>query len=162
MKLFEIVSEYRNALENLTIDEETGVIDGIDAVEALQGDVAEKGESVALYIKELEAFAEDIKAEEKKLKERREQAERKAEYFKTYLTSCLDGAELSKLETARVRVSFRKSVSVDIVDETALPLEFFKIVEDVKIDKTAIKKAINSGVEVSGAVLKNNRSLQIK
>ena len=59
-------------------------------------------------------------------------------------------------------MSFRKSVSVDIVDETALPLEFLKIVEDVKIDKTAIKKAINSGVEVSGAVLKNNRSLQIK
>lgn len=162
MKLFEIVSEYRSALENLSIDEETGVIDGMEAVEALQGDVREKGESVALYIKELEAFAEDIKAEEKKLKERREQAERKAEYFKTYLAACLDGAELSKLETARVRVSFRKSVSVDIVDETALPLEFLKIVEDVKIDKTAIKKAINSGVEVSGAVLKNSRSLQIK
>lgn len=85
-----------------------------------------------------------------------------AEYFKTYLTSCLDGAELSKLETARVRVSFRKSVSVDIVDETALPLEFLKVIEDVKIDKPAIKKAINSGIEVSGAVLKNNRSLQIK
>lgn len=162
MKLFEIVSEYRSALENLTIDEETGAIDGMDTVEELQGSIEEKGESVALYIKELEAFAEDIKAEEKKLKERREQAERKAEYFKTYLAACLDGAELSKLETARVRVSFRKSVSVDIVDETALPLEFLKIVEDVKIDKTAIKKAINSGVEVSGAVLKNNRSLQIK
>ena len=67
MKLFEIVSEYRSALENLSIDEETGVIDGMEAVEALQGDVAEKGESVALYIKELEAFAEDIKAEENKL-----------------------------------------------------------------------------------------------
>ncbi len=162
MKLFEIVSEYRNALENLTIDEETGVINGIEAVEALQGDIADKGESVALYIKELEAFAADIKAEEKKLKERREQAEKKAEYFKTYLAACLDGAELAKLETARVRVSFRKSVAVDIIDETALPLEFLKIVEDVKIDKTAIKKAIDGGAVVAGAMLRHNRSLQIK
>jgi hypothetical protein len=162
MKLFEIAREYRSALENLVIDEETGAIEGMEAVEELQGDLILKGESVALYIKELEAFAADIKAEERKLKERREQAEKKVEYFKTYLSSCLDGAELAKLETARVRVSFRKSVAVDIIDESALPTEFFKIVEDVRIDKTAIKKAIDSGAEVAGATLRQNRSLQIK
>ena len=47
-------------------------------------------------------------------------------------------------------------------DEKALPADFVVETVTTKPDKTAIKKAIQSGQEVSGASLVENRNLQIK
>ena len=66
------------------------------------------------------------------------------------------------MTTTKVRVSFRKSVAVSIDDEKALPADFVVETVTTKPDKTAIKKAIQSGQEVSGASLVENRNLQIK
>ena len=46
--------------------------------------------------------------------------------------------------------------------EKALPADFVVETVTTKPDKTAIKKAIQSGQEVSGASLVENRNLQIK
>ena len=78
------------------------------------------------------------------------------------LTSCLDAAGRDKVETAKVRVSFRKSVSVNIEDEGALPADFIVETVSTKPDKTAIKKAIQAGQEIAGATLIENRNIQIK
>lgn len=160
--LFEITRDYLDAFEHLEIDEETGEILNFEAVDALAGAFEEKAESVACYIKNLDAFAASLKAEETSMAERRKTAERKAENMKKYLTSCLDAANCDKVETAKVRVSFRKSVAVSIDDESVLPDDFKVETVTVKPDKTAIKKAIQGGQSVSGASLVENRNLQIK
>lgn len=160
--LYEISHDYLVALDNLEIDMETGEILNYEAVDALTGQFEEKAESVACYIKNLDAFAASIKAEEFKLAERRKNAERKADNLKKYLTSCLDAVNREKLETARTKVSFRKSVQVSIADEAVLPADFKVETVTVKPDKTAIKKAIQDGQEVNGASLVENRNIQIK
>jgi hypothetical protein len=49
---------------------------------------------------------------------------------------------------------------VEITDETALPDEAFVIKREVS--KTAIKRLLEDGMEIDGAQMKENFSLQIK
>ena len=143
--LYEITREYLEAFDRLEVDEETVEILNFEALDALDGVFEEKAESVACYIKNLEAFIGSLKTEELSLAERRKSAERKVDNMKKYLTSCLDAAGRDKVETAKVRVSFRKSVSVNIEDEGVLPSYFILETVSTKPDKTAIKKAIQAG-----------------
>lgn len=169
MTLYEIDNAIQALLDegfNYTVDEETGEVifdDRSAELEQLQIDRAEKLEAVALYIKNLEALAEDIKAEEKALKERREAREKKADNLRKYLGSSLMAANEEGFETAKVRVSFHKSSAV-IVDEEKLDKAFIK--ETIKTtyapDKTAIKKAINAGQTVTGAYIEKRKAVQIQ
>lgn len=60
-------------------------------------------------------------------------------------------------------VSYRKSESVAILDESAIPAEFIRIPEPKPApDKTAIKKAINEGIAVPGCSIEVRQNLQIK
>lgn len=160
--LYEITDKYLKVLDNLEIDEETGEILNAEELDELSGAFEEKSEAVACYIKNSEVFIGDLKAEEANLAKRRKQTEKRIDYLKNVLTACLDAAGRDKVETTKVRVSFRKSVAVSIDDEKALPADFVVETVTTKPDKTAIKKAIQSGQEVSGASLVENRNLQIK
>lgn len=160
--LYEITDKYLKVLDNLEIDEETGEILNAEELDELSGAFEEKSEAVACYIKNSEVFIGNLKAEEANLAKRRKQAEKRIDYLKNVLTACLDAAGRDKVETTKVRVSFRKSVAVSIDDEKALPADFVVETVTTKPDKTAIKKAIQSGQEVSGASLVENRNLQIK
>lgn len=160
--LYEITQGYLNVLQNLQIDEETGEILNLTTLDDVSGELTEKTEAVALYIKETIAFAEAIKQEETVLANRRKTLENKAERLKAYLKVCLENAGFEKVETAKTVVSFRNSVSVHIENEKMLPKEYVTIEQKIKADKTAIRKAIQSGVEIKGASLITNRNLQIK
>ena len=160
--LYEITRDYLEVLDRLEVDEETGEILNAEELDSLSGAFEEKAESVACYIKNMVIFTGDLKAEETNLAKRRKTLEKKIDYLKGVLTSCLDAAGRDNVETTKVRVSFRKSVAVNIDDEKALPADFVVETVTTKPDKTAIKKAIQSGQEVSGASLVENRNLQIK
>ena len=146
------------------IDAETGEIDETQLaayLEQLQLDRKTKIDNIAVYVKNLEAEAVAIRAEEKKLKERREAKERKAERLKNYIkTSMLLQGE-TKFESARVSMALRNSKAV-VVDESKLESVYFtsKIVQSV--DKKAIKAALEAGILVEGAMLEECKNLQIK
>lgn len=160
--LYEISTDFLKALDGLEVDEETGEIKNFDAVESLNAQFEEKAESVACYIKNLAAFADDLKAEEGTLSARRKSAERRIDSMKKYLTSCLESVGKDKVETVRARISFRKSVQVQIEDEAALPADYVTTTVTKSPDKTAIKKAIQGGQDVTGASLVEKRNIQIK
>ena len=82
--------------------------------------------------------------------------------MKKYLSSCLAAVGKEKVETAKARISFRKSVQVQIDDEAAIPADYVTTTVTKKPDKTAIKKAIQAGANVTGASLVENRNIQIK
>lgn len=146
------------------IDAETGEIDETQLaayLEQLQLDRKTKIDNIAVYVKNLEAEAVAIRAEEKRLKERREAKERKAERLKNYIkTSMLLQGE-TKFESARVSMALRNSKAV-VVDESKLESVYFinKIVQSV--DKKAIKAALEAGILVEGAMLEERKNLQIK
>lgn len=139
------------------VDEETGEVD-IDKFDALNMERTEKLEGMALWVKDLKAEAEAIKAEEKALAERRQAKERKAESIKQYLEKVLAG---QKFETSRAVCSFRKSQKVEITDLDKIPDDYLKYSQPTA-DKTAIKAAIKDGLTIEGAELVDSISMTIK
>ena len=167
--LYQIESGIIELLENgfnmACVDAETGEIDEKKAAEYLDElklARADKVENIALYIKNLESDAAQIKEEEKNLKARRESKERKAERLRDYLKTSMITFDEKKFETARVALSFRTSKTVVIEDLEKLDKQFIKEKIDYTADKAAIKKAIADGATVAGAYIEENQNLQIK
>lgn len=158
MNLYEI-----NEAITSCIDMETGEIIDMEKLNQLEMERDSKIEGVALWIKNLKAEADAIKAEREKLAERERAAENKVEGLKRYLSDALCG---QKFETPRVKCSFRKSNAV-VVDDEFMDWaknnhdEFLRYKEP-EINKTAIKQAIEAGTEVMHAQIENRTSLVIK
>lgn len=140
------------------IDQETGEIIDAEQLDALQIERETKLEGVALWIKDLKAEAEALKAEKQAFAERQKSAESKAESLKKWLADALAG---EKFKTTKVAVSFRKTQSVQVSDIWELDEKFVKYAEPTA-DKAAIKAAIKAGEEVNGATLIESVSLSVK
>lgn len=151
MNLYEISEEMLNC-----VDAETGEVD-TDKLDELAMLRDEKLESIALWIKDLKAEAEALKAEKLVFAARQSAAERRAESLKNYLTGFLHG---EKFKTTRCAISFRKTESVKITNELELPPEFTTV--EIKADKNAIKQAIKNGQTVQGAEIVEGISCSIK
>lgn len=114
--------------------------------------------NVAKYIKGIKAESEAIKAEETNLRNRRKTIDNQIDRYKNYLKISVNEGE--KLKDATTIISWRKSVSTNIIDAEKIPDDYCKIVRTPSA--TDIKKAIQSGINVNGAELKENQNIQIK
>ena len=123
----------------------------------------EKIESICLWIKNLRAEASAIKDEEKNLTERRKAKENKADRLESYVASNLQG---KPFETSKVKVSWRKSESVEILNEDAVPDSFLDIQVVRKPMKAEIKKRLKEaeakGEDIPWAALEKKQNIQIK
>lgn len=160
--LYEISADYLLAIENIQVDEETGEVTGYEELEAVADEFDIKAENISLFIKNEEAFALSIREEEKALADRRKQHENKANNLKNYLANQMLDIGKTKLETPKTKVSFRKSEQTIIEAEDLIPKEYIKEKITRTPDKTAIKNAIKSGQEVSGAYIETKQNIQIK
>lgn len=163
--LYELREDLRTVIDGgLIFDEESGeILFDAQNLDELRAAFDEKLEACALFLKNLNAEAAAIKAEEQALAARRRQAERKAERLGAYITDCLqDKVDAHKFSTPRVALSLRKSESVVISDVSALHPGFLTIKTTETPNKTAIKAAIKRGEAVSGAVLVENANLQVR
>ena len=153
MKLYEIDSAILDC-----VDVETGEIFDEDKFEELSLERDAKIENICLWIKNLKAEAEALKAEKDAFAQRQKVAENRMESLKRYISSYLDG---TKFESAKVKVTFRKSESLEISEDAIVPDEYLRFKEP-EVNKTELKKAIKSGVEVPGVALVTNNNIQIK
>lgn len=163
MNLFDIKADLYELLENgFTadfIDPETGEFDEAKAaelMESLKADFAAKVENTALYIEELDARVDALKAKEQELAKRRKAFEKRADWLRGYLTAALD----KPFESDAVKITFRKSTSVEC-DVSKLPAEYVKVKTTCEADKTALKAALTSGAIISGASLVEKRNIKI-
>lgn len=166
MKLYEIAQDYlalMQAIENDEIPEEAIA----DTLEAITAEIEDKADNIACLLKNIDAEIVAIKAEETRLAERRKVKEKSAERIKQYLSDVLQGAAIDKVETARNRISFRKSEAVEL-DEGAFVAWAMENNNDLltysapKANKTEIKKALKGGQAVEGARLVIKQNIQIK
>ena len=158
MKLYEI----ENAILDC-IDLETGEVIDTERLDALQMERDAKIENVALWIKDLKAEAEAIKAEKMALAERQRVAENKAESLKKWLAYALQG---EKFKTPKCAISFRKTEAVEVTEEglNNLMKEHDELLtyKAPEPNKTAIKQALKDGLSVEGVQLVQNTSTIIK
>lgn len=149
------------------VDMETGEILNIERLNALQMERDDKLEGVALWVKDLKAEADAVKAEADKLTARKKALDNKIESIKTWLLQALDGG---KLKTARCNVYPTHSQRVSIEDEGKLvsflqtlnePEQFLRF-KDPELRKDEIKKALKEGTIIPGASLEETESVVIK
>ena len=156
MNLYDIEYEITNC-----VDSETGEIIDEKRLDALQMERREKIENILLWIKNLKSEAGAIREEEKKLADRRQSDEKKAESLTQYVQNVLNG---EKFKTSRVVVSYRKSEAV-IVDDLQLIQEtcdeYLKY-KDPEPDKAKIKAALKDGITVPGCHLEERQNITIK
>nr|UVX73238.1 MAG: hypothetical protein [Bacteriophage sp.] len=167
MHLYEIDGRIAQVIENgFALDEATGEVFTCDELEELEASREAKLEAVGLFIKDLNAEVAAFKAEEKALTERRKAKERRVEQLKEYLAFSMQAHGDKKLDTPKVRLSFRKSTRIEITDEKLVPDEFKTVETVVKIDKkklgAAIDKAMKDGGSIKGAEHITRQSLIIK
>ena len=164
--LYEIDKNIEAILDRLyaAVDEETGEVpdDILLELSEMQETRTEKLDNIGAYIKNLEAEAAAIKAEMDNLKKRMEVKTRKADRLREYVKEELLGHDQMKMETARNVFSFRKSVVVNIPDESIVPKKYFVKVTTEKLDKATIKDLLKQGKKIKGAELLEKQNLQIK
>lgn len=162
--LYKIDERISQALdEGWALDEETGeVYQGTSGLEALQMERAEKLEACGLWLKDKEALAEAMRREEDALRSRRVALENRVERVKEYVAGSMQASGEKTFETARVKLSTRKTERVEVMEGAALPGELVKVtVKTVETpDKAAIKARIKAGFAVPGARLVEGLSLR--
>ena len=140
------------------IDTETGELIDAEMLDKLCMERTEKIEYVCLWIKNLKAEIEALKAEKQAFEERIKKATSKSDSLKKYITSYLNGA---KFESAKVSVSFRKSESLEISEGATIPEEYLKY-KAPDVDKVGLKKALKDGQTFEGIFIVENQNVQIK
>lgn len=143
------------------VDMETGEIIDTEQLDKLSMERDQKIENIALWIKNLNADAEALKAEKEAFDARKKAAENKAASLKKYLSGYLAG---NAFKSTKVAISFRRSESVQVNDINAIAdfdTQYVKYAEPTA-DKTAIKKALKDGIAIPGVELVENQNIQIK
>ena len=153
MKLYEINAEIMGC-----IDEETGEIFDIDRFNQLSLEYETKIENICLWIKNLKAEAEALKAEKEVFAARQKAAEKKMDSLKRYMEMCLEG---TPFESSKVKVTFKKSEAIEIVEGAEIPDEFLRFKEP-EVNKTELKAALKKGLCIAGVSIVEKNNIQIK
>lgn len=168
MKLYELTNDYTSLLQLIDSDTEIPADALADTLESIELSIADKADGIACILKDIDGDIAKLKAEEDRLAERRNAKKNTYDRMKQYLSDELQRAGIGKIETERNKITFRKSKQVRISDEAAF-IEWAKTDADnllsfsaPKVNKTAVKDAIESGKMVRFAEIVENQNIQLK
>lgn len=160
MNLFNIKQEYLALAHQLSEGEVTPELE--QALIINEAQLQEKATNYGYVIKKFEYEVDAIDNEIKRLKELKERREKAIDRMKQSVTNAMQLYGIEKVESSFLKLSFRKSESVEVINEAQLLPEFTTTKVTTTPNKTAIKEAIKRGEVVEGAVLVTNQNLQIR
>ena len=168
--LYELTGDFLS-LMNMLYDEDVEEKSLLEACEHIEAQIEDKADGYAKIIKGMESNISGIKAEEKRLKERRTALENRAVFLKHNLESSMRAVGKTKFKNDLFSFSIRKNpVSVKIEDTAAFiekckksGRDDFLRFKEPEINKTEVKNAIlKDGEVIDGAEIVQTESLQIK
>ncbi len=121
-----------------------------------------KAENYVKVIRSVEGDISVIDAEIKRLQEIKKAKTNVVDRMKEALSTAMTAFRVDKIETPLMKLFFRKSESVEILDENLIPEQYKLSRLVVNPDKILIKKLIKSGESVPGADVVEKLNLQIK
>lgn len=156
--LYELTDAARQLYDLLQADEidEQTVADTLESMGA-----EDKLKSYCQLVSQFNADIEMFRAEAVRIAARKKTAENGVLRLKDALTNYLQQSGQKKAKAGTFTISLRKSVSVEITDESKLE-SCFLIPSPPKVDKIAIREALNSGATVEGAQLVEKEGVQIR
>lgn len=164
--LYQIDSKIYDLLtlpESEIVDKDGVVIRDVwKELEELQGERVDKLVDSMRVAAELDENAKALTEEIARLTVRKKAFQERATAIRQRVASSMEQAQEKSVENLTARITLVKTKSVDILDETEIPLELLRTKTVVEADKKAIAEKLKAGEEVPGARLKENLSVRIK
>ena len=162
MNIFNIQSEYQQLFNEL-IENGGELTPELElALQINKDNFHSKSENYAYITKQFDGEIDIIDNEIKRLQQAKKSREKTIQRLKDTIELAMLTFEIDKIETPLIKISFRKSESVEVTDVNELPNEYKVIKLTESADKLKIKDAIKAGINIIGCYLKTNRNLQIK
>jgi len=165
MNLYELTGQYLEIQR--MIDDGVPIEQLRDTLEEIESGLEEKAANILYLITNLNGDIEKIKAEEKRLSEKRKGAENTIESLKNYLVENMSAQGKTKIDTGVIACTIISPRPVLVLtDEAKVPDQFKKITVNSSIDKKellAYLKEMPEGEAVEGATIGQSKiGLKIK
>ena len=164
MTLYELTTEYMELLamlEDPDVDEDLIA----DTLEGIDGELEVKADGYARVMRQMDADAKAIKAEEERLANRRKSLENRAANLKGRLQQMMEITGKVKFKTELFSFGIQKNPAAVVIDEQYIeniPEEYL-IRQDPKIDRAKLKEDLKAGKNLDGiAHLEQSESLRIR
>lgn len=164
MTLYELTTEYMELLamlEDPDVDEDLIA----DTLEGIDGELEVKADGYARVMRQMDADAKAIKAEEERLANRRKSLENRAANLKSRLQQMMEITGKIKFKTELFSFGIQKNPAAVVIDEQYIeniPEEYL-IRQDPKIDRAKLKEDLKAGKDLEGiAHLEQTESLRIR
>jgi len=162
MNIFKIQSEYQQIVTQLIENGGELTPDLELAMQITKDNFHSKSESYGYCIREINYNKEIIEKEIERLQKLNKSCDKTIVKLKDRVELAMNTFEVDKIETPLIKISFRKSESVEVEDVNQLPNEYKVIKLTETADKFKIKDAIKAGEIIEGCSIKTNRNIQIK
>jgi hypothetical protein len=161
MKLYELTGKYAEIQQLIEDGEDPEVL--ADTLDALEEAIGDKVDAIHKLIRNIQADIDALKAEEKRLAERRKVLESQQERLKAYVERELSSAGIDKVKTSIGIFGFRKAPpSIEILDISQIPAEYL-IPQEPKVDKKGLLNHFKETGEAIGfRVIDDKRTLQFR
>lgn len=161
MRLYEIDEKLQQAWDGVYMDESTGELLGMEAVNLLKLEEESTLLGLGKYAKGLEAELDAVNREADSLIARGKSMRKKLDRIYSIIQERIKPEQV--LEDSQCVLKLRKCApSVRIVDEKLLPPGFMRTKTTTEPDKISICEVLKGGNKVPGAELVTNYSLQIR
>lgn len=160
--LFKIEQEYLSIAQQL-IDNGGEVTEELQAAIAInEADLQTKSTNYSFVIKQMEGDVEIIDKEMARLTKLKKARNNSIERLESAIKQAMEFYQIEEIKTPLIKINFRKSKQVIVNDAKLLDTKYIKITTSESIDKVKIKEDIEAGLPVTGAVLQENKNIQIK
>lgn len=140
-------------------------IEEVEQVKAIvQEQIEAKNTGIVAVVRNLESTVDAIDTEIKRLQDLKKVKKNNIDRLMQYTKECMELRGVRKVETTLGNISIRKTPpSVNILDETRIPLDYINIKQVESIDKKLLLSDLKNGLVLDGiAEIKQGTSLTIK
>ena len=162
MKLYEVDQTLERLLPldgERFVDPETGEILTMEAIDDLEMERDKKISGCCSHYKNLKSDYTQVDELIKKLTAKRDSIKKSMDWMKSYIDTSLKG---EKFKDVYHSIYYSKSTSLEVDQDKLMNMdEAYKTVT-VKPNATAIKEALNEGLEIDGCVLVTKSNIVIR
>lgn len=162
LSLYNIQQEYISLAEQI-IDNDGLLSEEMEAALQINKDQLEnKSQCYGFIVRQLEGECDMIDNEIKRLEAMKKSRGKTVDRLKESVSKAMQLYEIDKIETPTLKISFRKSESIEVEEESLIDEKFMTVKTTKTPNKTAIKEAIKNGEIVFGVTLKQNQNIQFR
>ncbi len=160
--LYDLTGQFLELQEMLGDEGEPDAVCLQDTLEAIEGAIDKKAESIVYVMKNLSAPITAIDDEIRRLRAKKEVIQNGVNRLKDYIQTTMEAMELDKIETDLIRIRLQNSPpSCEVVDESLVPDEYKETEIVIHVNKVKAKSDMKLGAKIPGFELKQGRHLRI-